>query len=105
MSLAQETIDATLDANGQLSLIHPPQLPPGLVRVTIRAAVAPRGGIAEVALEIAAEQRARGFPGRSKAELQAEAEERLAEDAEWDREQDMHAAVQEGRECCAPWTR
>ena len=38
MSPTEETIDATLDANGQLRLSHPPQLPPGPVQVTIRAA-------------------------------------------------------------------
>lgn len=32
----EETIDATLDASGQLVLAQPPQLPPGPVQVTIR---------------------------------------------------------------------
>ena len=44
MSAIEETIDATLDSNGQLRLAHQPQLPPGPVRVTIRAAQAPRRG-------------------------------------------------------------
>ena len=35
MSLFEETIDATLDANGQLQLSSQPQLPAGPVRVTI----------------------------------------------------------------------
>jgi hypothetical protein len=58
------------------------------MRVTIRAAVtqAPRRGLAEVVREIAAEQRARGFPGRSAADLHAEDAARLDEDAERDRE-------------------
>ena len=90
MSAAEETIDATLDANGQLRLSHVPQLPPGPVQVTIRVAtpVGLRRGLADVIREIAAGQRSRGFPGRSAAELRAEEEARLAEDAERDRELD-----------------
>ena len=38
--------------------------------------------------EIAAEQRSRGFPGRSAGDLRAEDDARLAEDAERDRELD-----------------
>jgi hypothetical protein len=57
----EETIDATLDANGQLQLSQRPQVPAGPVRVTIRS-VAPGSsrGLADVIREIAAEQRARG---------------------------------------------
>src|SRR5262245_16602308 len=90
MNVIEETIEATLDSNGQLSLAHQPRLPPGPVRVTIRAAAAigPRRGLADVVREIAAEQRARGFPGRSAADLSAEDAERLAEDDERDRELD-----------------
>jgi hypothetical protein len=86
----EETIDATLDSNGQLRLAHQSQLPPGPVRVTIRAAAAlgPRRGLAEVVREIAAEQRSRGFPGRSATELRAEDDARVDEDAERDRELD-----------------
>ena len=49
MNVTEETIEATLDANGQLRLAHPPQLPPGPVRVTIRvaAAVGPQRGLAD----------------------------------------------------------
>jgi hypothetical protein len=90
VSAVEETIDATLDSNGQLRLSRPPRLPPGPVRVTIRAAAAPgpRRGLADVVGEIAAEQRSRGFPGRSAADLAAEDEARLDEDAERDRELD-----------------
>jgi hypothetical protein len=86
----EETIDATLEANGQLRLSQQPRLPPGPVRVTIRMAAAPgpRRGLADVVREIAADQRARGFPGRSAADLRAEDEARLDEDAERDRELD-----------------
>jgi hypothetical protein len=88
MNVIEETIDATLDSNGQLQLTHQPRLPPGPVRVTIRvaAAVGPQRGLADVIREIAAEQRARGFPGRSADELRAEDDALQAEDAERDRE-------------------
>ena len=86
----EETIDATLDSNGQLRLSHLPRLPPGPVRVTIRVAapVGRRRGMADVIQEIDADQRLRGVHGRTAAEIQAEAEARQAEDDERDREQD-----------------
>lgn len=90
MTAVEETIDAQLDANGQLRLSHPPHLPPGPVRVTIRAAPgpAPARGLADVVGEIAAGQRARGFPGRSAADLRAEEVAAADEDAARDRELD-----------------
>ena len=90
MSVPEETIDATLDANGQLRLSHQPRLPPGPVQVTIRStgALGSRRGLADVIREIAAEQRSRGFPGRSAADLRAEDDARSDEDAERDRELD-----------------
>lgn len=86
----EETINATLDASGQLVLAQQPQLPPGPVQVTIRVVPAspPPRGLADVIREIAVEQRARGFPGRSPGELQAEEDASLAEDAERDGELD-----------------
>ncbi len=88
MQVIEETIDATLDSNGQLTLTQQPRLPPGPVRVTIRSAAAfgPQRGLADVVREIAIGQRARGFPGRSAADLLGEDQERLDEDAERDRE-------------------
>lgn len=90
MNVIEETIEATLDSNGQLRLTHQPKLPPGPVSVTIRVAstVGPQRGLADVIREIAAEQRSRGFSGRSAEDLRAEDETRLAEDAERDRELD-----------------
>ena len=90
MNVIEETIEATLDASGQLTLTHQPRLPPGPVRVTIRvgAAGGPRRGMADVIQEIDADQRVRGFHGRTAAEMQAEEEARHAEDDERDREQD-----------------
>lgn len=95
MNPIEETIDAALDAGGQLRLSHQPRLRPGPVRVTIRLAAAPgsRRGLADVIREIAAEQRSRGFPGRSAAELRAEEALRSDDDAERDRELD---AAREG---------
>jgi hypothetical protein len=88
MKVIEETIDATLDSDGQLRLTHQPKLPPGPVRVTIRmtATSSPPRGLADVIREIAAEQRSRGLPGRSAAALRAEDDARLVEDAERDRE-------------------
>jgi hypothetical protein len=90
VSFLEETIDATLDSSGQLHLSHVPGLPPGPVRVTIRPAGAPtpRRRLADVIDQIAADQRARGFPGRTAAEIQADEDARLAEDEERDRELD-----------------
>ena len=90
MSALEETIDATLDTNGQLRLTHQPRLPAGPVRVTIRVAapVGPRRGMADVIQEIDTDQQLRGFHGRTAAELQAEEEARQAEDDERDREQE-----------------
>src|SRR5437762_11487759 len=90
MKVIEETIEATPDANGQLRLTHQPRLPPGPVRVTVRVAapVGHRRGMADVIREIAAEQRSRGFPGRSAEDLRAEDDARLTEDAERDRELD-----------------
>ena len=90
MNVIEETIEATLDSNAQLRLTHPPGLPPGPVRVTIRVAAAggPQRGLADVIGEIAADQRSRGFSGRSAADLRAEDDARLAEDTERDAELD-----------------
>lgn len=90
MSAVEVTIDATLDPSGRLELAEQPGLPPGPVRVTIRAIAGPTSqrGLADVIREIQAEQRSRGFLGRSAAELLAEETERAEEDAERDRELD-----------------
>jgi hypothetical protein len=92
MNVIEETIEAVLDSNGQLRLTQQPQLPPGPVRVTIRVAApgGPQRGLADVIREIAAEQRTRGFPGRSADDLRAEDDARMAEDAE--RERELNAA-------------
>jgi hypothetical protein len=90
MNSIEETIDGTLNSNAELLLSRQPRVMPGSVRVTIcaAAAIGLRRGLADVIREIAAEQRARGFAGRSAAELRAEDDARLDEDAERDRELD-----------------
>ncbi len=90
MNSTQETIQAILGPDGQLVLKHQSRLPPGPVEVMIRVAAPTAGkrGLADVVQEIGAEQRRRGFPGRSAADLRAEEEVRQAEDAERDRELD-----------------
>ncbi|HEX3654882.1 MAG TPA: hypothetical protein VHV55_03700 [Pirellulales bacterium] len=92
MNVNEETIEAVLDPNGQLRLLSPPRLPPGPVQVTIRVApaVGRRRGLADVMQEIAAEQRSRGYAGRSATDLRAEDDAQLAEDAE--RAQELDAA-------------
>jgi hypothetical protein len=66
------------------------RLSAGPVQVTIRvaAAVGPERGLADVIREIAAEQRSRGFPGRSAEDLRADDDARMAEDADRDRKLD-----------------
>lgn len=81
MSVIEETIDAARDPTGRLRLTHQPRVPRGPVRVVIRiaAAVGPQRGQAEVIREIAAQQRSRGFPGRSLEELSSEDDARVRE--------------------------
>ncbi|MBW3599921.1 MAG: hypothetical protein KY475_21950 [Planctomycetes bacterium] len=89
MNVSEETIQGTLDSNGQLQLPRPPRVPPGPVQVTIRAAGAmPRRGLADVGREIAAEQRSRGFSGRSAEQISGEDAERLSDDGARDHELD-----------------
>ncbi len=86
MSLTQEIIDATVEPDGTLRLSHQPEIPPGPVRVTIQSILPHGRTLADVIREIAAEQRAQGFAGRSAEELQAEDELQACEDEERDRE-------------------
>lgn len=98
MNVIEETIDATLDSNGQLKLSHAPRVPPGQVQVTIRVAAPPRPqrGLADVIREISADQRARGFSGRSAEDIRAEEELCQTEDAA--REREFDAARGAGRQ-------
>ena len=108
MDVIEETIDATLDANGQLRLTHQPRLPPGPVLVTIRvaAAVRPQRGSADVIREIAAEQRSRGFPaGRLKTcalKTTLARPRTLCETGNWT--PPAACPRRGGHECCTTWT-
>ena len=94
MSATEETIDATLDPNGQLRLAHQPQLPPGPVTVTIRAAVpGPRRGLADTIREIRADQVARGFHGLTAEQLRQREAEIEAENDEYDQEMERLGAL------------
>ena len=86
MTPPEVTLDATLDAGGTLRLSSPPPLPPGPVRVTIRPAGPSPSGLADVLRAIVADQRARGFPGRPSADVQAE--DAARDDDDRDRELD-----------------
>jgi hypothetical protein len=79
---AAEQLDA--DALAELVAV----LSRHLAKRELVASVGPRRGLADVVREIAAEQRSRGFHGRSAADLRAEDDMRLAEDAERDQELD-----------------
>ena len=95
MNVIEETIEATLDSNGQLRLTHQPRLPPGPVRVTIRVAapVGPRRGMADVIQEIDADQRLRGFHGLTTEQLRQREAEIEAENDEYDREMERLGAL------------
>ena len=95
MNLIEETIEATLDSNGQLRLTHPTRLLAGPVRVTIRAAapVVHRRGLADVIREIRADQVARGFHGLTTEQLRQREAEVEAENDEYDREMERLGAL------------
>jgi hypothetical protein len=88
MSLTVEVIDAVVEPDGSLKLSHPPLISPGPVRVTISTlSPTPTRGLADVIREIAAEQRAQGYSGRTTEEFKAEEKLQAEEDEERDREQ------------------
>ena len=95
MNLIEETIDATLDSNGQLQLTHQPSLPPGPVQVTIRVVGAsrPKRSLADVLREIRADQIARGFHGLTTEELRQREAEIEAENDDYDREMERIGAL------------
>ncbi len=99
MSLTEEVIDATLEPNGALRLAHPPQLPPGPVRVTIQTVgpTWPRRTLADVIREIRTSQIARGFQGLTPEELRQREAEREAENDEYDQEMEPPWSVAPAR--------
>jgi len=95
MNVIEETIEATLDSNGQLQLKHQPRLPPGSVRVTIRAATAfgQLRTLADVIRAIRADQVAGGFHGLTTEQLRQREAEIEAENDEYDREMERLGAL------------
>lgn len=95
MKVIEETFEAILDSNGQLCLTHASRMPPGPVRVTIRAAAAlePQRGLADVIREIRADQVARGFHGLTTEQLRQRESEIEAENDEYDREMEKIGAL------------
>jgi len=79
-----------LDAAEQLAVDAQAELVAVLSRRLAERVVSvrPRRSLADVIREIAAEQRSRGFLGRSAADLRTEDDARLTEDAERDQELD-----------------
>lgn len=94
MNVIEETIEATLESNGQLHLTQQPRLAPGPVRVTIRvAALGARRGLADVIREIRADQVDRGFQGLTTDQLRQREAEIEAENDEYDCEMERLGAL------------
>ena len=108
MNVIEETIEATLDSNGQLRLTHRPRIPPGPVRVTIHvvAAVGPQRGLADVIREIAAEQRSAASPGGRQKTCGSKTMSAWPRTPSGFRNWTPRAAGPRrgGRECCTTWT-
>jgi hypothetical protein len=89
MSLTEETIDGTLQADGTLALDHEPTLQPGRVRVIIQAVPATparRRGLADTIADIQASRRAAGLQGKTAAEMQADEAARQADEDDYERQ-------------------
>src|SRR5882724_7061316 len=70
-----QVVSGTLRPDGTLELAEALHLPPGQVRVTVEAlapAASSSGGLVEVLDRIRSAQRARGFVGRTKEEIDAD---------------------------------
>jgi len=89
MSLNTVIVMGTLKADGTLELDERPSLAPGRVRVAIVPSRTPDAGrprqtISDVLDEIRTAQAARGYPGRSIEEMEADEAARRAEDEEYE---------------------
>src|SRR5436853_428415 len=87
MSLNEAIIEGTLKPDGTLELDQTPNLSPGRVQVIVKPLPAPAGrrGLVEVMDEIRQRQRARGYQGRTLAEMQAAETARQEEDEDYER--------------------
>src|SRR4051794_8982741 len=82
MSLTEVIVQGTLKADGSLELDQPVSLDPGRVQVIVQplpAAPQPRQELTAVIDQIRQGQQARGFQGRSAAEIEAQRREGEAE--------------------------
>ena len=81
-------VQATLKPDGTLELDQKPNLSPGRVQVIVQslpAASSVRRGLVDAMDEIRRSQRARGYPGRTPEEMQAEEAARREEDEDYER--------------------
>lgn len=88
MNLQAVTIEGTLQPDGTLQLDRKPNLSPGRVQVIVQPLPAPvsaQRGLVEVMDEIRAGQLARGYHGRTPAEMQADETARQEENDEYER--------------------
>jgi hypothetical protein len=88
MSVHEVTVDGTLQPDGTLQLDQKLNLTPGRVQVTVQPMPAPgsmQRGLVDLMDEIRASQQARGYQGRTIAEMQAEEHARQEESDEYDR--------------------
>jgi len=92
MSLSEVVIEGTLKPDGTLELDQKPSLSPGRVQVTVKPLAPPaagRRGLVEVMDEVRQGQRARGYQGRTRQEMQAEEKARQDEDEEYERRHEV----------------
>jgi hypothetical protein len=82
-----QIIQGVLNPDGGLELSEKLTLPPGPVRLTVESIAkpaAPRPDLIEVLDQIRKDQAARGYRGRSLAEMQADEAAKAAEDDEYE---------------------
>jgi len=89
MGAREVVVRGALTADGNLVLDEKPDLPPGRVQITLRSgdsAPTTHGTMEDVLREIWAELDARGYPGRSAEEIDADIRQMRDEWEEHDRE-------------------
>jgi hypothetical protein len=100
MSINTIIVRGTLKPDGTLELDEKPNLAPGRVHVMLQPAslgLAPNGGLAETIGEIRQHQQARGYQGRTPAEMAEDEAQHLAdEDAYEQRMQEIWSQTKTG---------
>jgi hypothetical protein len=87
MSLNTIVVQGTLKPDGTLELDEKPSLAPGRVHVMLQPAsigLAVRGGLAETIEEICRHQQARGYAGRTPAEIARDEDQHRTEEDEYE---------------------